>query len=55
MRSLATWCFRHRKLVVVLWLVALLAATGLSRVAGTRYSNSFELPKTQSTEAIQLL
>ena len=55
MRYLATWCFRHRKLVVVLWLIALVAASGLSRVAGTSYSNSFELPKTQSTEAIQLL
>jgi RND superfamily putative drug exporter len=54
-RSLASWCFRHRKLVVALWLVALVAASGLSRAAGTSYSNSFELPKTQSTEAIQLL
>jgi RND superfamily putative drug exporter len=39
----------------VFWVVAVIVVTVLSRVAGSSYSNSFSLPKTQSTEAIQLL
>jgi RND superfamily putative drug exporter len=55
MRSLATWCVRHRRLVVLFWVGVLVGVTVLSRAAGTDYSNSFTLPKTESTEAIQLL
>ena len=33
----------------------LILATGVSRAAGTAYSNNFSLPKTQSTQAIHLL
>jgi RND superfamily putative drug exporter len=39
----------------VFWVVAVIVVTVLSRVAVSSYSNSFSLPKTQSTEAIQLL
>lgn len=55
MRALATWCVRHRRSVVLAWLVLLAAVTAMSRAAGTDYSNNFSLPKTQSTEAIHLL
>ncbi|HWF23473.1 MAG TPA: MMPL family transporter [Acidimicrobiales bacterium] len=55
MRSLATWCVRHRRLVVLFWVALLVVVTLLSRAAGSNYSNSFTLPKTQSTDAIQLL
>lgn len=55
MRSLARFSFRHRWFVLAAWLVALVGATVLSRAVGTGYSNSFDLPKTQSTEALQLL
>ena len=55
MRSLATWCYRHRKLVLVLWVLALVGATFLSKATGTDYSNSFTLPNTQSTEALAVL
>ena len=55
MRGLATWCVRHRRIVVLFWVAVLVAVTLISRSAGTSYSNSFSLPKTQSTEAIQLL
>ena len=55
MRSLARWCVRHRRLVVLFWVAAVIVATLLSRSAGSSFSNSFSLPKTQSTEAIQLL
>ena len=55
MRGLATWCVRHRRIVVLLWVAVLVLVTLISRSAGTSYSNSFSLPKTQSTDAIQLL
>ena len=55
MRSLATWCYRHRKLVLTLWIVALFGATFLSKATGTDYSNSFTLPHTQSTQALAVL
>lgn len=55
MRALATWCVRHRRLVVLFWVLALVGVSLISRAAGTDFSNSFSLPKTESTEAIQLL
>ncbi|HEY2666348.1 MAG TPA: hypothetical protein VGK51_05885, partial [Actinomycetota bacterium] len=55
MRTLARFSFRHRWLVVGIWLVALAGITLLTRAVGTGYSNSFTLPKTESTRAIELL
>jgi len=55
MQSLATWCVRHRLLVLLLWVAALIGATLASQSVGTAYSNSFSLPHTESTEAIALL
>ncbi|HWD72489.1 MAG TPA: MMPL family transporter, partial [Actinomycetota bacterium] len=55
MRTLARFSFRHRWLVVAVWLVALVGITLLTRAVGTGYSNSFTLPKTESTRAIELL
>jgi len=42
-------------LVVVFWIVALVAVTGISKSVGSNYSNSFSLPKTESSDAILLL
>ena len=55
MRTLARFSFRHRRVVVAAWLVALVGITLLTRAVGTGYSNSFTLPKTESTRAIELL
>jgi putative drug exporter of the RND superfamily len=55
MAGLARWCFRHRYVVIALWVVALIALGGASKVAGSAYSNSFSLPGTESTKALQLL
>ncbi|HEX9315143.1 MAG TPA: MMPL family transporter, partial [Actinomycetota bacterium] len=55
MRTLARFSFRRRWLVVAAWLVALVGVTLLTRAVGTGYSNSFTLPKTESTRAIELL
>jgi RND superfamily putative drug exporter len=55
MKSLATWCVRHRVIVLLLWLVALIGMLTLSGAVGTAYSNSFSLPNTPSTQALKLL
>ncbi len=55
MRALATWSFRHRRLVLGAWLLALVLATAISRSVGTAYSNNFNLPDTESTRALNLL
>ena len=55
MKALATWCVRHRLIVVLLWLAALIGTTALSQAVGTAYSNSFTLPNTESTHALSLL
>ena len=43
MRSLATWCVRHRRIVVTGWLVVLIALTAISQSVGTRKANSVNL------------
>ena len=55
MMSLARWCVRHRRLVALLWLVALVGATLLARTVGTAYASGFSLPHTESTQALDLL
>jgi len=55
MKSLATWCVRHRVIVLLLWLAALIGMTFISAAVGTAYSNSFTLPNTPSTQALHLL
>ncbi|WP_155058224.1 MMPL family transporter [Streptomyces blattellae] len=55
MSALARWCYSHRLLVVLLW-VALLAGVGLaSTAAGSKASDSFSLPGTESSKALELL
>ncbi len=55
MSRVAGWCFRHRVLVLVLWLVAVAALAGATRVVGRDYTDGFSLPGTDSTRAGQLL
>jgi len=55
MRRLATWCVRHRRLVVLFWAMVLVVVSLISAAAGSDYSNSFSLPKTESSDAINLL
>src|ERR1700722_6666193 len=52
---MASWCYRHRRIVVVLWLVALAGTFGATRAAGTNFSTKFQLPDTQSAQALSLL
>jgi putative drug exporter of the RND superfamily len=46
---------RHRRVLLVGWLVLLIGALGLSRAVGTNFANSFSLPGTESQRAIDLL
>jgi RND superfamily putative drug exporter len=55
MKVLASWCVRHRLMVLLLWLAALIGTSVLSVSVGTAYSNSFSLPNTESTKALSLL
>src|SRR3954447_16866085 len=55
MTKLARWCFRHKFRVLAAWLVALFVLGGLSAGAGTGFTDSFSLPGTESTTALNLL
>src|SRR5664279_3381314 len=55
MRKLATWCFRHRLMVVIAWIVALVGLTAIHTAAGSAYTDNFKLPHTGSFDAIRLL
>lgn len=55
MAGFARWCFRHRKAVLVVWLIALIGFFAVGRPAGTAYTNTFSLPGTDSTRALNVL
>jgi RND superfamily putative drug exporter len=55
MLTLARWSSSHRRLVVVLWVVALVGVTGISRAVGSHYANNFSLPGTDAQRAADLL
>ncbi|MFC8511764.1 MMPL family transporter [Streptomyces sp. NPDC057257] len=55
MSTLARWCYRHRLVVVLLWLGMLVGLGVASTSAGSAYNNSFSLPNTESTRALNLL
>jgi putative drug exporter of the RND superfamily len=53
--GLARWCFRHRFRVIAIWIVGLVALGVASQAVGDRYNDSFSLPGTESTRALELL
>ena len=55
MATFARWCYRHRIIVVVAWLVVLATVIGVDRTVGNAYSNTFNLPGTESAKALSLL
>jgi putative drug exporter of the RND superfamily len=52
---LATWCYRHRGRVLVVWFAALVGVIALGRGAGGSTTASFALPNVESQQAFQLL
>src|SRR4051812_28006246 len=55
MKALARWCFRHKFVVVAVWVASLVLLGGLSAGVGSGYTDSFSLPGTESTTALNLL
>ncbi len=54
-RALATWCVRHRRMVLALWGVTLVLVLAAANGVGSNFASNFSLPHTESTEADQLL
>jgi len=55
LRRLARFCYRRRRLVVLVWLAALVGINVLSSVTGTNFTTNFSAPNTESTRASNLL
>ena len=55
MLSLARWSIAHRRLVVGVWLVVLVASLGLATGVGNRFVNNLTLPHTDAERATALL
>ncbi|MGP4044947.1 MMPL family transporter [Streptomyces sp. 2A115] len=52
---MARWCYRHRLVVLFLWLGALFGVGFAGSAAGTDYADTFSLPNTDSTRAYDLM
>ncbi|MFF9818157.1 MMPL family transporter [Streptomyces sp. NPDC014006] len=55
MAALARWCVRRRLIAVLLWLLAFGGVTAAAAVAGSAYSNDYDVPGTQAGHAAELL
>ena len=55
MTALARWCYRHRLVVLLLWLGALFGLGTASSQAGTNYADVVSLPDTDSATAYDLM
>ena len=55
LQRLAAWCYRRRRSVVVLWIVALVAMSIIGSNVGSTFSQGFSLTDTESARAAQLL
>jgi RND superfamily putative drug exporter len=55
MRSLASFCYRRRRFVVIGWIVSLITLFALSATVGADYQTEFELPGSESQRAIDIL
>ena len=55
LRALARFCYRRRRLVVGIWIAALIGVNVLASVLGTNFTTNFSAPNTESTRAANLL
>ncbi|MBB5935915.1 MMPL family transporter [Streptomyces zagrosensis] len=55
MAALARWCLERRLVVIVLWLAVLAGFASAAAVAGTAYSNDYDVPGTESARAAALV
>ncbi|HEY2282678.1 MAG TPA: hypothetical protein VGH60_03910, partial [Solirubrobacteraceae bacterium] len=50
-----SWASRHRRTVLIGWIVVLVVSLGISRAVGSSFSTNFSLPGTDSQRATDLL
>ncbi|HET7130395.1 MAG TPA: MMPL family transporter [Gaiellaceae bacterium] len=55
MQTLARWSTTHRRTVIVVWLVALIASIGTAGSLKNRFDNNLTLPHTEAQRATDLL
>ena len=55
LQRLAAWCYRRRRSVVVLWIVALVSMSVIGSNVGASFSQGFSLTDTESSRAAALL
>lgn len=55
MAALARWCLNRRLVVLALWLAALVGLSTAAALAGSAYTNDYEIPGTESGQATALL
>jgi RND superfamily putative drug exporter len=55
LRALARFCYRRRRLVVLMWVGGLVGVSVLSGAIGTNFTTNFSAPNTESTKASDLL
>ena len=55
MVNIARWTMRHRRTVVVAWIVAAIGVLAVSNSVGKKTASSFTLPGTNSQQAVDLL
>ena len=54
---IARWCFRHRWLTIVIWIVTLVGGSAVAQgvMGGDRFETRFSIPQTESRRALELL
>jgi RND superfamily putative drug exporter len=52
---LGSWCFRRRRTVVLLWVLAVVAISSLSSAVGSAFGQDFSLPGFESTRGLETL
>ncbi len=55
MTSLARWAFRHRRMVLGLWLALLIGLGVVNGAVGAAFQDDFKLPDTESKRALDIL
>ncbi len=54
-QRLGRWSFRNRRLVVVLWALALVGANAAGAAAGAAFNGEFEIPASESADGFEVL
>ena len=55
MARFARWRFLHRRVVLAAWVIALIGFLAVGRLAGSAYTDSASLPRTDSNQAQTVL